>query len=127
MEKFVWHRTAAVCGYTYDDAAESWTYLVCSAAKQHFTCITIPAPTKDAGYTGTRVMDEIHYMATTGKSITEPMKTLMPVPSFDEILLLGAQLARLPLDDDAPVNVRMVIGKRAKQPMVLETRSLFHT
>ena len=118
-----------VCGYTYDDAAdtpfnnlaESWTCPVCSAAKQHFTCITIPAPAKDAGYPGTRVMDEIHYMATTGKSITEPMETLMPVPSFDEILLLGAQLARLPLDDDAPVNVRTVIGKRAKQPMVLET------
>lgn len=66
-------------------------------------------------------MDEIHYMAPTGKSITEPMETLMPVPSFDEIFLLGAQLARLPLDDDAPVNVRTVIGKRAKQPMVLET------
>ena len=66
-------------------------------------------------------MDEIHYMAETGRSITEPMETLMPVPSFDEILLLGAQLSRLPLDDDAPVNVRTVIGKHAKQPMILET------
>ena len=118
--------TCGVCGYTYDEASDlpfselaaSWTCPVCSAAKQHFTGIT---PAEDSGYAGTRVIDEIHYMAATGRSITEPMETLMPVPSFDEIFLLGAQLARPPLDDDAFVNVQTVIGKHAKQPMVLET------
>ena len=119
--------TCGVCGYTYDEAAgvlfselsDSWLCPVCSAGKQQFTLTSSPA--KETGYTGTSVMDEIHYMAETGRSITEPMETLMPVPSFDEILLLGAQLSRLPLDDDAQVNVRTVIGKHAKQPMVLET------
>ena len=119
--------TCGVCGYTYDEVAgvlfselpDSWTCPVCSAGKQQFTLT--PSPTKEIGYTGTSVMDEIHFMAETGRSITEPMETLMPVPSFDEILLLGAQLSRLPLDDDAPVNVRTVIGKHSKQPMVLET------
>ncbi|HJK27723.1 MAG TPA: glutamate synthase-related protein, partial [Methanocorpusculum sp.] len=119
--------TCGVCGYTYDEAAgvlfselsDSWLCPVCSAGKQQFTLTSSPA--KETGYTGTSVMDEIHYMAETGRSITEPMETLMPVPSFDEMLLLGAQLSRLPLDDDAPVNVRTVIGKHAKQPMVLET------
>lgn len=67
------------------------------------------------------LLDEIHTLAETGKSVTEPMETQMPVPGFDDIVLLGAQLATPPLDDGAPVSLRTVIGKHAKQPMVLES------
>ncbi len=66
-------------------------------------------------------MDEIHALALTGKSVGEPMDTLMPIPNFDDILFLGAQLARAPLLDSDDVSVRTVIGKKAERPMVLET------
>ena len=68
-----------------------------------------------------RYMAEIHQMATTGKSLSGAMGTLMPVPGWDELLLLGAQLDPAPLLDDEPVDARTVIGKHAKQPMVLES------
>jgi len=66
-------------------------------------------------------LDDIQTMAKTGTSIIEPMRTRKPVVSWDDILILGAQLARLPLDKDVPVNTQTVIGPGAKQPMVLET------
>lgn len=67
-----------------------------------------------------RYMAEIHEMAVSGKSIGGSMSTQMPLPSWDDILLIGAQLARLPLDDAAPVDAQTIIGRRAQKPMVLE-------
>ncbi len=67
-----------------------------------------------------RYMEEIHQMAVTGKSIGGSMGTRMSMPSWDDILLLGAQLNPAPLDDGAPVSTMTVIGKHAKRPMVLE-------
>ena len=68
-----------------------------------------------------RYMDEIHEIAVTGKSIDSAMGTRMPQPGWDDILLLGAQLNPAPLLDDDPVETKTVIGKHAKQPMVLES------
>lgn len=59
-------------------------------------------------------------MAVTGKTIGGAMGTKMPMPSWDDILLLGAQLNPPPLDEEDPVNTMTVIGKHAKKPMVLE-------
>lgn len=67
-----------------------------------------------------RFMEEIHEMAVTGKSISAAMGTLMPMPGFDDILLMGAQLDPMPLNDDDEVDTKTVIGKNAKKPMVLE-------
>ncbi|MBP2146930.1 glutamate synthase domain-containing protein 2/rubredoxin [Methanofollis sp. W23] len=66
-------------------------------------------------------MAEIHQIAATGASVVEPMRTQRPVLSWDEILILGAQLARLPLNHDEPVDTRTVIGPRADHPLVIET------
>ena len=66
-------------------------------------------------------MDEIHTLALTGKSPGEAMDTLMPLPSFDDILFLGGQLAHPPLDDGADVDVSVTIGKKAKIPMRIES------
>lgn len=68
-----------------------------------------------------RYMKEIHEMAVTGRTIGEAMGTQMPMPGWDDILLLGAQLNPPPLEDDAPVETRTVIGKHAKKPMVLDS------
>ena len=67
-----------------------------------------------------RYMEEIHEMAVTGKSISGAMGTQMPLPSWDDILIKGAQLNTQPLNDHDPVDTRTIIGKHAKQPMVLE-------
>lgn len=66
-------------------------------------------------------MGDIHEMALTGRSVDSAMETMMAVPAFDDILILGGQLARPPLDSDADVSVRTVIGRRAARPMVLES------
>lgn len=68
-----------------------------------------------------RYMEEIHEMAVTGKRTEAAMGTLMPVPGWDDILLLGAQLDPLPLDDDAEVTTETIIGRHARQPMVLKS------
>lgn len=66
-----------------------------------------------------RYMEEIHEMAVTGKSISAAMGTQKPMPGWDDILLLGAQLNPPPLDEGEFVNTMTVIGKNAKKPMVL--------
>jgi glutamate synthase domain-containing protein 2 len=63
----------------------------------------------------------IHHAAVTGESVIEPMRSRKPVISWDEILVQGAQLARLPLNEDQPVNTRTVIGPGAEHPLVLDT------
>lgn len=68
-----------------------------------------------------RYMEEIHQMAVTGKSIGDAMGTKMSMPSWDDILLLGAQLNPAPLEEDAFVTTMTVIGKHAKKPMILES------
>ena len=70
--------------------------------------------------TGIRYMDEIHEMAVTGQSIIAAMGTSMPMPGWDDILFLGAQLNPMPLDEHAPVKTETVIGRHAAKPMVLE-------
>lgn len=70
--------------------------------------------------TSCRYMEEIHQMAVTGKSIGGSMSTQMPMPNWDDILLLGAQLNPPPLNDEDFVDTVTVIGKHAKKPMVLD-------
>lgn len=67
-----------------------------------------------------RYMKEIHEMAVTGKSAIEAMGTQMNMPGWDDILIMGAQLNPMPLEEHAEVSLRTVIGKRAKKPMVLD-------
>ena len=67
-----------------------------------------------------RYMKEIHEMAVSGKSIIEAMGTKMPMPSWDDILILGAQLNPPPLMEHDEVDTTTVIGKHAKKPMVLK-------
>lgn len=67
-----------------------------------------------------RYMKEIHEMAVTGKSAIEAMGTQMKMPNWDDVLILGAQLNPMPLDEHADVSLKTVIGKHAKKPMVLD-------
>ena len=135
-----------VCGFEYDEDREgvaweelddAWSCPVCGAAKDLYEkreAETSPAPAETVGsgkpyqQAWERANDDleswmkdIHEMARSGESIDEPMRTRLPVVSWDDILIKGAQLARLPLAHDAKVSTRTTIGKRAARPMVMET------
>ena len=67
-----------------------------------------------------RYMEEIHQMAVSGKTVSASMATELKMPGWDDILILGAQLDPMPLDEDAPVSTRTIIGKNAARPLVLD-------
>lgn len=65
-------------------------------------------------------MDIIHEMAKTGEMVIEPMRSKLPIISWEDILILGAQLATPVLNEHDPVSTTTIIGKKAKQPLVIE-------
>lgn len=67
-----------------------------------------------------RYMKEIHEMAVSGESISASMGTGLPMPDWNDILILGAQLDPMPLDEHAQVTTQTIIGKHAKKPLILE-------
>ena len=135
-----------ICHYIYDEKTEGiffddlfpdWTCPVCGAAKSEFEQVEDELPplppieparesrtTGDFGRTSDELethMADIHRMARTGESVVEPMRSRKPVVSWDDILIKGAQLARLPLDRGATVDTRTVIGPNAAKPLVVGT------
>ncbi|MGN0250091.1 MAG: glutamate synthase-related protein [Oliverpabstia sp.] len=131
----------SICGAIYDEEKEGKPLSeldACPICKQPVSRFVLEKPdpikTEPAGFSGSldydastarfdpscRYMAEIHEMAVTGKSIGGSMATQMPVPDWDRILMLGAQLNPAPLNDEDPVDTTTVIGKHAKKPMILE-------
>ena len=138
-----------VCAYIYDEAKEeiywnilndAWVCPICSSGKTYFT---IKAKEKVQNkeiiketqlrsgkdrYLGAweRSSDkieiylkDIHKIAETGKSIIEPMRSKKEHPSWDSLLFKGVQLSKQPLDEDQEVVTKTVIGKNAKQPLII--------
>ena len=68
-----------------------------------------------------RGMDIIHEMAMNGESIVSAMSTELPMPNWDDILILGGQLATQPLEGNIDIETQTVIGKTSKKPLVIET------
>ena len=144
MKKFV----CTVCGYVYEGESAPDECPICHQPAEKFREESSPeggdTSTKGASGVGTgehpspsntdldydktlyridescRYMEEIHQMAVSGTTISGAMGTKMPMPGWDDILLLGAQLNPAPLEEDAPVSTMTVIGKHAKRPMILE-------
>lgn len=133
MKRFV----CTVCGYIYEGDSAPDICPVCKQPGEKFREET--AVKSDGRGTGAssstldydksfyrndsscRYMEEIHQMAVTGKSLSSAMGTKMPLPSWDDILLLGAQLNPAPLDEGEHVNTMTVIGRNSKKPMVLKS------
>ena len=140
----------SVCGYVYDEDKEGKPFSeldACPVCKQPASVFETveetatarvgagtasPTEAQDSGNPlaypseyarrdeSCRYMKEIHEMAVSGKSIIEAMGTKMPMPSWDDILILGAQLNPPPLMEHDEVDTTTVIGKHAKKPMVLK-------
>lgn len=132
-----------ICGYIYDDAKEKqkfedlpsdWTCPLCHAPKSLFEKIEEDdieegEENREAETSSLireedereEYMHDIHTMASTGQSIITAMGTKKAVSPWDDVLILGGQLATIPLDKDAPVQTTTIIGKHAKKPMILES------
>lgn len=131
-------------GRSFGELAENWECPVCGADRSHFAALEGAAADAPAGGDATsegggdaleaylgewrrnadgieRDFDAIQQMAVSGRQVIAPMRTLKPVVSWDEILVMGAQLATLPRNEDEPVSTRTVIGPAARHPVVLET------
>ncbi len=113
----------SVCGYLYEEEKEGKPFselAACPVCKQPASAFKEQRETEQtAPASNYRYLKEIQEMAATGRPIIEAMGTNMPMPGWDDILLLGAQLNPPPLDEHAPVDLTTVIGKHARQPMVL--------
>ena len=131
----------SVCGYIYDEEQEGRPFSelkecpVCHQPAEKFSVyevekteevktekeLKLEYPREFVRQDETcRYMKEIHEMAGTGKSISASMGTELAMPNWDDILILGAQLDPMPLDEHAEVETRTVIGKHAKKPLILE-------
>lgn len=136
-------------GTSWDELGEGYECPICASSKMYFkvkedTAKEIKAPiveirqpkekslestTKDLSYEGgfertndqvEIYMDIIHEMAISGKTIIEPMRSKVPIISWEDILILGAQLATPVLDEADHVSTTTIIGKKAKKPLVIE-------
>ncbi|MEG1059558.1 MAG: glutamate synthase-related protein [Clostridia bacterium] len=65
-------------------------------------------------------MKYIQKMALTGEEIIEPMGTLLPCISWDDILVMGTMFNPCPLEKAEHVSTKTIIGKKAKTPLVLD-------
>ena len=136
-----------VCDYLYDeekegakwaDLPDDWACPVCGAPKSEFRVVeedasVVVADSESSGMPKSgdeyrrpsdsleEQMADIHVMAKTGESILEPMRTRKAVIAWDDILIQGAQLARLPLNSSEAVGTETVIGPKAKQPLIIQT------
>ena len=148
--KYMARYRCKICGYIYDEEKEGvkfndlpvdWKCPLCKAPKTSFEKITEDNQIKKEENIKKEKVDlanymreyernsddkeiwmkDIHEMAVTGKSISSAMGTKLPIVSWNDILILGAQLNPMPLLDDEKVNIQTVIGKRAKKPMIIES------
>jgi glutamate synthase domain-containing protein 2/rubredoxin len=130
----------SVCETIYDEEKEGkkWEHLgddwVCHVCESDKSCFQ-PVGQADAGKqtftAGNQApiapdhfevyMNDIHKMAETGESLIEPMRTKTSTFSWNDILIKGAQLAKIPLNHDEPVNTKTVIGPKAKHPLIIDT------
>jgi len=142
------HWQCGLCSYIYDENNESvtwdalpneWTCPVCGSGKESFSLTASNPPVSISIGNETDLgedylaewrrpvddfevnMADIHRLAMTGKSIIEPMRTRIPTFSWDEILIKGAQLAKMPLNKTESVATQTLIGPSAALPLILET------
>ena len=125
----------------WDDLPVDWVCPVCGSSKDYCTKMddedsaqsppenplkkTEKAPTpvdlQKTMATAEPYFADIQAISRSSYTMNEPMRTKEPVISWDEILIKGAQLARLPLNQEDPVKTTTVIGPRAEKPLIIET------
>ena len=126
----------ALCGYIHEGPEPPAECPICGASADQFE--PIPEAAKDDENvkpiaSGEYLRDwarpdddfelefaRIQDLAKHGRSEVTPMRTQKSFPAWDTLLFKGAQLFRMPLNEDEPVATKTIIGKTAKQPLELE-------
>ncbi len=98
--------------------AEPDTFLDTEETTKETSLVFEPQKTTDSHEV---YLTDIDTMAETGQSIIEPMQTMASVINWDDILIQGAQLSRIPLNHADPVDTTTIIGPNAAKPMTLAT------
>ena len=75
---------------------------------------------KNIGLNENEKVAEVQKLAQTGKSENSAMSTLRKFPTLDSLVFKGAQLHKMPLNEDIEVNTKTIIGKTAQHPLELE-------
>jgi len=130
----------SICGYVYDEEKEGKPFSeltecpVCHQSAELFQKLeevelnqNAPSGERKLDYPkefarqdeSCRYMKQIHEMAVSGRSVHAAMGTKLPMPNWDDILILGAQLDPMPLDEHAEVDTTTVIGPKARKPLIL--------
>lgn len=63
---------------------------------------------------------EISLRAEEGKLIQRPLGTAKPLPHYDTLMFVPAQMARLPKEGNIPVDTKVTLGAKAEKPLQLE-------
>ena len=124
----------SVCGYVHEGPSPPAECPQCGAPVDHFEAHQgdaaagiktgasedyLKAWARDTDSFETKFA-RIRDLAVTGKSKATAMRTQRAYPDWDLVLFRGAQLARMPLNEDEPVRTATVIGKTAAQPLHLQ-------
>ncbi len=121
-----------ICGYEHEGPEPPEVCPVCGAGPEDFE-LTEETPSSESPTTKEYLSEwaksddsfekkfaRITELAKTGKSEITPMRTQKTFPDWDLILFKGAQLARMPLNEEEEVSIQTVIGKTAKRPITID-------
>nr|WP_328812255.1 FMN-binding glutamate synthase family protein [Paradesulfitobacterium ferrireducens] len=62
---------------------------------------------------------ELGLRAEEGKIIKRPLGSPKPFPGYDHLMFIPAQMARLPVEGEVPVDMKVTLGPRAAKPLTL--------
>nr|WP_242876307.1 FMN-binding glutamate synthase family protein [Desulfosporosinus hippei] len=63
---------------------------------------------------------EISLRAEEGKIIQRPLGSPKPLPHYDTLMFVAAQMARLPKEGTIPVDMKVTLGAKAEKPLQIE-------
>lgn len=112
----------------HPESEEHFTLCRCGKSKnkpfcdgQHwYTNFSDLGQAKNIGLNKNEKVANIQKMSDSGKSENSAMATLRSFPTLESLVFKGAQLHEMPLNEDIEVNTKTIIGKTAKQPLVID-------
>ena len=107
-----------MCGYQHTGTIDFHFCPVCNTPAAAFV---YDARAESFGSWDTNTRHMIRVMAETGSYYMESKGTGRTFLGLDDLIFLPAQIDKLPLGDEVAVGSELVLGKTAKQPIVLKT------
>ncbi|HIE26860.1 TPA: glutamate synthase [Candidatus Poribacteria bacterium] len=117
---YVWR--CSLCGFNTEGPFPPDFHFcpVCSTPREGFT-LDIDTLNDHFAHWNAKIYRQIHYSARTGNYLLEGKGTTRKFINLDNLVFLPAMVARFPLLEEEHVNTEVVIGPKAKKPMILKT------